>query len=59
MIGGHVDYPLVVLMGTGAMAGSYLGARGTGRVSLDKLLTTMGIVLVAVGAFLLWRAAAI
>ena len=54
---GHVDYPLVVLMGTSAMAGSYLGARLTGRVSLDRLITTMGLVLLAVGALLVWRGA--
>jgi uncharacterized membrane protein YfcA len=55
---GQVDYPLVALMGTTAMAGSYLGARLTGRVSLDRLVMTMGLVLLAVGALLLWRAVA-
>ena len=54
---GHVDYPLVVLMGASAMVGSYLGARLTGRVSLDRLITTMGMVLLMVGALLIWRAA--
>ena len=55
---GHVDYPLVALMGTSAVAGSYLGARMTGRVSLDKLVMAIGVVLIAVGALLLVRAAA-
>lgn len=55
---GQVDYPLVALMGTTAMAGSYLGARLTGRVSIDRLVMTMGLVLLAVGVLLLWRAVA-
>ena len=53
---GQVDFPLVVLMGTSAMAGSYLGARLTGRVSPRRLTATMGLVLVVVGVLLLWRA---
>ena len=54
---GQVDYPLAALMGTSAMGGSYLGARLTGRVGLDRLLMTMGLVLIVVGALLIWRAA--
>ena len=56
---GQVDYPLVVFMGTSAMAGSYLGARLTGRVSLDRLVMTMGLVLLVVGTLLMWRAVAV
>jgi len=52
---GQVDYPLLVLMGSGGMVGSYYGAKLTGRVSLDALLGTMGWVLLAVGALLVWR----
>ena len=52
---GHVDYPLVALMGSSAMVGSYIGARLTGRVSLDRLITTLGLVLLTVGALLVWR----
>ncbi len=55
---GQVDYPLLGLMGTSAMAGSYLGARLTGKVSLDRLVMTMGLVLLVVGVLLLWRAVA-
>ena len=54
---GQVDYPLAALMGTSAMGGGYLGARLTGRVGLDRLLMTMGLVLMVVGALLIWRAA--
>lgn len=53
---GQVDYPLLVLMGSAAMVGSYYGARLTGRVSLDALITTMGGVLIVVGALLVWQA---
>lgn len=53
---GQVDYPLLVMMGAAAMVGSYLGARLTGRVSLNTLILTMGVVLLAVGALLVVRA---
>ena len=56
---GQVDYPLVVLMGTAAMGGSYIGARLTGRVDTHRLLAIMGVVLLAVGALLVWRGAAL
>ena len=48
-----MNYPLVALMGSSAMVGSYIGARLTGRVSLDRLITTL--VLLTVGALLVWR----
>jgi uncharacterized membrane protein YfcA len=53
---GQVDYPLLVLMGGAAMLGSYHGARLTGRVGLNTLITTMGWVLLVVGALLVWQA---
>ncbi len=55
---GHVDYPLLVMMGVAAMIGSYLGARLTGKVQLDTLILAMGFVLMVVGALLIWRGAA-
>ena len=58
VVQGHVDYPLLVLMGSSAMVGSYYGAKLTGRVSLDTLLGAMGWVLLAVGALLVWRGVA-
>ena len=54
---GRVDYTLIALMGSAAMAGTYIGARLTGRISLDTLVKTLGFVLLFVGALLLWRAA--
>ena len=53
---GQVDYPLLVLMGAAAMAGSYYGARLTGRVSLNTLITAMGWVLLVVGGLLVFQA---
>ena len=56
VVQGQVDYPLLVLMGGAAMAGSYYGARLTGRVSLNTLIASMGWVLLVVGALLVWQA---
>ncbi len=55
---GDVDVPLLVLMGSAGMAGSLYGATLTGRVKPDRLLKVMGVVLLVVGALLLWRAVA-
>ncbi len=52
---GQVDFAMVALMGAGGMAGSYYGAKLTGRVSLDRLVLVMGFVLLAVGALLIWQ----
>ena len=52
---GQVSYPLLVLMGGSAMIGSYYGAKLTGKVSLDTLVGVMGVVMLAVGALLVWR----
>ena len=54
--GGHVDYPIMVLMASTAVAGSYIGARFTGKVTLDRLIKVVGAVLLVIGAMLLWRA---
>ena len=52
---GQVDFTMVGLMGAAAMVGSYYGAKLTGRVSLDNLVTAMGVVLLVVGALLIWQ----
>ena len=54
-IKGDVDYQLLLLMGAGAAVGSYYGAKLTGKVSLDTLIGAMGLVLLAVGALLVWQ----
>ncbi len=56
VVGRQVDYPLLVLMGLTGMAGTYHGARLTGRLSLRGLLRLMGLVLLLVGSLLLWDA---
>jgi uncharacterized membrane protein YfcA len=53
--GGHVDYPVMVLMGSAGVVGSYIGARLTGRVTLERLIMTLGVVLLVVGPMLVWR----
>ncbi len=55
VVQGEVDYFLLILMGAAAMAGSYYGAKLTGRVSLSTLISSMGWVLLVVGALLIWR----
>ena len=55
---GDLDVPLLVLMGSAGMAGSLYGATLTGRVRPERLLKVMGVVLLAVGLLLLWRAVA-
>ena len=52
---GKVDYPVLVLMGAGAMVGSWYGAKLTGKVNLNTLILTMGFVLLAVGLLLAYR----
>ena len=52
---GEVDYPILALMGVSGMAGSYYGARLTGRASRRTLLLTMGWVMMAVGLALGWQ----
>ena len=56
VVQGQVNYPLLAMMGAGAMVGSYYGARLTGKVSLDTLIKTMGCVLLVVGPLLIWQA---
>ena len=53
---GNVDYPLLAGMGIAGMAGSFYGARLTGRVSMSTLVLTMGAVLLVVGVLLLAEA---
>jgi uncharacterized membrane protein YfcA len=55
VVQGQINFPLLVLMGLSAMAGSYFGARFTGRVNLNTLVGAMGCVLLVVGALLVWQ----
>jgi len=53
---GEVNFPLLAMMGSGAMVGSYFGAKLTGKVNLNTLIVAMGLVLLVVGALLVWQA---
>ena len=53
---GEIDVPLLVVMGVTAMAGSWYGAKLTGRVRLSILLKVLGGVLVVVGVVLIGQA---
>lgn len=55
VIQGQVDYALLAMMGAAAMVGSYYGAKLTGRVKLTSLILAMGLVLMVVGAILVWQ----
>ena len=46
---------LLLILGVPAVAGSYIGARLTGRISVNLLLLIMGGLLTASGAMMLWR----
>ncbi len=51
-IRGEVDLPLLLSMGLAGMVGSYVGARYTGRVSIDSLMLVLAWVLAIVGIIL-------
>ena len=53
---GEVDVPILVAMGVTAMAGSWYGAKLTGRVQIEVLIKVLGGVLLIVGVVLLARA---
>ncbi len=52
---GQVDYPIAALMALAAIAGVNIGARLTGKVSLRSLVMSMGVILLVVGALMVWR----
>lgn len=61
---GHVlhtrpDLPLLVILLAPAVVGSYMGAKFTGKISVNLLLLVMGTLLTASGCLMLWRAASV
>jgi uncharacterized membrane protein YfcA len=52
---GNVNYFLVLIMGSGAGIGSYIGANFTTKVSINTFFFILGIVLSCVGIVLLSR----
>ena len=53
------DLPLLVILLAPAVVGSYMGAKFTGRISVNALLLVMGSLLTASGGMMLWRAASV
>ncbi len=53
------DLPLLIILLAPAVVGSYMGAKFTGRISVNLLLLVMGSLLTASGCMMLWRAASV
>jgi uncharacterized membrane protein YfcA len=56
IINNNVDYLVLILMGSAAMIGGYLGARYTNRFSDRSLKRVIGIVLIIVAITMFLRA---
>lgn len=52
----EVDWPVLVILGSTAMLGSYLGAKQTGKVSGRTLMRWMGIIMVITSLPIFWLA---
>ena len=48
----QVDYQLMILMGSAAALGSYIGANYTNKISINKFILILGIILSLVGIIL-------
>lgn len=55
LLRGEQDWPVLLVMVPTGMLGTFVGARLTGRARLSVLLGTMGVVLMVVGALLVWE----
>ena len=51
----NVDYVILMVMGSGAMLGAYLGAKFTNRFKDSTLKFIIGLVLVIVAVSMFWR----
>ena len=56
LVGGGVDWPVLLLMGSSSALGAYYGARLTGRMSPVALLRALGVVLLVGAGSMLWQA---
>lgn len=50
------DLSLLIILGLPAIAGSYLGAKLTGQISINILILIMGALLTVSGLMMMWRA---
>jgi uncharacterized membrane protein YfcA len=55
IINNNIDYSVLIIMGSGAMIGGYLGARYTNRFSERSLKRIIGLVLIVVAATMFLR----
>ncbi len=55
MLHTRTDLSLLVILLAPAIVGSYLGAKFTGRISVNLLLLVMGVLLTGSGCMMLWR----
>jgi uncharacterized protein len=55
LINGNVDFMIMITMGPAAMLGGYMGAKYTNRFSEGSLKLIIGIVLIVVTGFIIWR----
>ena len=55
MLHARTDLSLLVILLAPAIVGSYLGAKFTGRISVNLLLLVMGVLLTGSGCMMLWR----
>ena len=55
MLHTRTDLSLLVILLAPAILGSYLGAKFTGRISVNLLLMVMGVLLTGSGCMMLWR----
>jgi uncharacterized membrane protein YfcA len=55
LINGNVDFLIMITMGPAAMLGGYMGAKYTNRFSEGSLKLIIGIVLIVVTGFIIWR----
>ena len=55
MLHTRTDLSLLVILLVPAIVGSYLGAKFTGRISVNLLLLVMGVLLTGSGCMMLWR----
>ncbi|HZD35922.1 MAG TPA: sulfite exporter TauE/SafE family protein [Nitrososphaeraceae archaeon] len=55
IINNNIDYFVLIIMGSSAMIGGYLGARYTNRFSERSLKRIIGLVLIVVAAIMFFR----
>ncbi len=55
LINGNVNFLIMITMGPSAMLGGYMGAKYTNRFSEGSLKLIIGVVLIVVTGFIIWR----